>query len=277
MSPLLSINHLITSKQTIMSYNPHIESAIENGYDFKIGDYFSKGLEIFKKNPGGFLGYVVVFIVISLVTSFIPILGTLIGLVINPPLTIGMAIAAHKQEKSGSEDFGNFFKGFDHIAQLLVANIIMVLIYIVLAIPLIFIVGFSAIMAFASGDPEAIMESSAQIASMGLGLLVMFLIYLYVGISLRWTNYLIVFHKYDAVDAIKTSWKLVNKSWFMHLAFGVLAFLALIGGMIALFIGILFVIPIIAIADYAGYADVTGLNKKDDIIDEIGSFKDELV
>nr|HMU02299.1 hypothetical protein [Saprospiraceae bacterium] len=83
--------------------------------------------------------------------------------------------------------------------------------------------------------------------------------------------------KYDAVEAIKTSWKLVNKNWFMHLAFGVLAFLAMLGGMIALIIGILFVIPIVAIADYAGFADITGLNKKDDIIDEIGSFKDELV
>jgi len=260
-----------------MSYNPHIESAIENGYDFKIGDYFSKGFEIFKKNPGGYLGYVIVFIVISLITSFIPLLGTLIGVVINPALGVGIAIAAHKQEKTGSEDFGNFFKGFDFLAQLVVANIVMLVIYIMLAIPLIFIVGFSAITAFASGDSDAIMESYGQIASMGLGIFVMIIIFLYVGISLRWTNYLIVFHKYDAVEAIKTSWKLVNKSWFMHFAFGILAFLALIGGIIALIIGILFVFPIVAIADYAGFADITGLNKNNDIIDEIGSFKDELV
>lgn len=260
-----------------MSYNPHIESAIQNGYDFKIGDYFNNGLEIFKKNPGGYLGYVVVFFLISMVTGLITILGTLIGIVINPPLLVGFAIAAHKQEKSGSEEFGNFFKGFDHIAQLLVANIIMWLIYIVLTIPLVFIVGFSVIMAFATGDVDTIMESTSQIASMGLGFLIMFIVFTYVAVSLRWTNYLIVFHKYDAVEAIKTSWKLVNKNWFMHLAFGALAFLALLGGMIALIIGIIFVFPIVAIADYAGFADITGLNKKDDIIDEIGSFKDELV
>ena len=71
-----------------MSYNPHIESAIQNGYDFKIGDYFNNGLEIFKKNPGGYLGYVVVFFLISMVTGLIPILGTLIGIVINPPLLV---------------------------------------------------------------------------------------------------------------------------------------------------------------------------------------------
>lgn len=260
-----------------MSYNPHIESAIENGYEFKIGEYFSKGLEIFKKNPGGYLGYVVVFSLISMVANFIPILGSLIGIVLNPPLGVGFAIAAHKQEVSGSDEFGNFFRGFDYLAQLIVANIIMIIIYIVLAIPLIFIVGFSTIMAFASGDPEAIMESSSQLASMGIGFFVMFVIFLYVMISLRWTNYLIVFHNYDAVEAIKTSWKLINKRWFMHLAFGALAFLALLGGIIALIIGILFVIPIVAIADYAGFADITGLNKKDDVIDEIGSIKDELV
>jgi hypothetical protein len=260
-----------------MSYNSQIESAIQNGYDFKIGDYFNKGLEIFKKNPGGHLGYVLVFIVISSVTSFIPFLGTLIGVVINPPLGVGFAIAAHKQEKSGSDEFGNFFRGFDYIAQLLVANIIKMIVYVIIALPLVFILGFSLISAFMTGDVDSIMESSSQIASMGLGFFVIFFIYIYVAVSLRWTNYLIVFHKYDAVEAIKTSWKLVNKNWFAHLGFGVLAFLALMGGVIALIVGIIFVIPIVAIADYAGFADITGLNQDNDIIDEIGSISDDLV
>ena len=56
-----------------------------------------------------------------------------------------------------------------------------------------------------------------------------------------------------------------------------LAFLALMGGVIALIVGIIFVIPIVAIADYAGFADITGLNQDNDIIDEIGSISDDLV
>ncbi len=260
-----------------MGNNSHIASAIENGYDFKIGEYFSKGFEIFKKNPGGYLGFIVVFFLIYLVTNLIPLLGPLIGVVINPALGVGFAIAAYLQEKTGSEEFGNFFKGFDFLAQLLVANIIMIIIYVILAIPLIFIIGFSAIVAITSGDVDGVMDSFGQIASMGLGILFMMLLFFYVGMSLRWTSYLIVFHKYDAVEAIKTSWKLVNKNLIMHLAFGGLVILAMIGGIMALIIGIIFVIPIVAITDYVGFADITGLNRNNDIIDEIGSFKDDLV
>jgi uncharacterized membrane protein len=260
-----------------MSYNPHIESAIENGYEFKIGDYFNKGLEMFKKNPGGYLGFAVIFMLIYFVINLIPFIGSLINIAVSPALAVGFAIAVHKQEKLGSDDFGNFFKGFDYLAQLLVANIIITLIYVVLVIPLIFMVGFSVITALASGDAETIMESSEQIASMGLGFLVVFLLFVYVSLSLRWTFFLIVFHKYDAVEAIKTSWKLVNKSWLMHFVFMLLFFIAMFAGVLALIIGVIFVFPILMIADYAGYADITGLDRKDDIIDEIGSFKDEIV
>ena len=87
---------------------------------------------------------------------------------------------------------------------------------------------------------------------------------------MRCTNYRIVFHEYDAISAIKTIQALTNKKWIFHLGFALLAGLMLFAGVIALFVGIIFVIPIIFAADYAGYADVTGLNRNDDVIDEIG-------
>ncbi len=263
-----------------MSYNPHIESAIKNGYDFKIGDYFNKGLEIFKKNPGGYLGYVVVYILISTVIDFLPSYASFfINIIVGPSLICGFAIAAYKQEKFGSEEFGNFFRGFDFIAQLLVANIITYLMYFALLIPLILIVDFSVIfrLFLGFGDFNEIAELLEEVSRMGLIILIIGILFIYISISLRWTNYLIVFHKYDAVEAIKTSWKLVNKNWFMHFVFLLLFLLAMFAGLLALIIGLLFVFPILMLADYEGFADITGLNKKDDIIDEIGSFKDELV
>ncbi len=253
-----------------MKQNNQLSTAIENGYSFSSSDYFSKGLDIFKKNPGGYIGFIIVFSVISMISGLIPILGNIIGLVINPPLTIGMAIAAHKQETENNEDFGSFFKGFDHIVQLVIANFI-------IALPLIFTIGFPVIMEIMSGNPENILESFSQLANFGIGIIFLVLIYIYIGISLRWTNYFIVFYKYDAVEAIKTSWKLVNKNWFSHLGFAILAFLAMIGGLIALIIGIIFVVPIIAAADYAAFSDVTGLNSKVDAIDEIGNEGEYLV
>lgn len=253
-----------------MIHRSQIQNAILNNYSFNIGDYISKGIDIFKKNPGGYIGYTVLYFIISLIISFIPFLGFLIGIVINPSLTVGFAIAGHKQVSDNDLEFGNFFKGFDHIAQLIVANIIMSLIYLILALPLIIKLGFSFFTSMSSGDPGELLSNFELMQSFGVWFLIEFIIILYVAISMRWTFFLIVFHKYDAVEAIKTSWQLTNKKWFLHFLFLVVCGLLGLLGFIALFVGIIFAYPIIMLADYAGYADVSGLNNSEDVIDEIG-------
>ncbi|MFZ1750598.1 MAG: BPSS1780 family membrane protein [Saprospiraceae bacterium] len=251
-----------------------IERALASGYEFKPSSYISSGIDIFKKNPGGYLGFVVLFGIIYMIINFIPFLGMFIWIIIGPALGMGFAIAAHRQEKMNDLEFGNFFKGFDHIAQLIVANIILMIIFLIIALPLIFMLGFSFFSAMGSGDVEAINDFSSQMAGMGIWILVVALLFMYIAISLRWTNNLIVFHKYDAVSAIKTSWQLVHKNWFSHLVFMLLCLLLALGGLILLVIGLLFAYPIILVSDYAGYADVTGLLKSDSVIDEIGVDQD---
>ncbi|MEY3422435.1 MAG: hypothetical protein RIR48_2749 [Bacteroidota bacterium] len=254
-----------------MSGRNTIQQAIDYGYEFKIGDYFSRGFRIFKDNPGGFIGFAVLFFIITIVIQMIPLLGFLIAIVVSPPLSVGIAIASHKQEKDGDMAFGNFFKGFDYIGQLIVAYIIMLVVYLIIALPLIFMVGFELISSFASGDPETILESSQELAKMGIWFFVFAIIFTYLGVCMRWTNYLIVFHKYDAVSAIKTSWQLVNKRWIWHFLFLLLCGLIIIGGFLALLVGIVVAYPIILAADYAGYADVSGLNQGDAEIEELGA------
>jgi hypothetical protein len=45
----------------------------------------------------------------------------------------------------------------------------------------------------------------------------------------------------------------------------------MLAGFIALLVGIVAAYPIIMAADYAGYADITGLNQGDDDINELGT------
>ncbi|MBK8516980.1 MAG: hypothetical protein IPL55_12085 [Saprospiraceae bacterium] len=250
-----------------MENNQSIRQAIDNGYDFKIGSYISKGFELFKQNPGGYIGFAILFFIISLVINMIPLFGFVIAVIVTPPLSVGIAIAVHKQENDGSMEFGNFFKGFDYIGQLIVAYIIMLLIYTVIAIPLILILGINFFSTIASGDPEAIMASYQEVAKLGVWIFFIGALFVYVGICTRWTNYLIVFHKYDAVTAIKTSWQLVNKRWIMHFLFLLVCGLLILLGFVALLVGIVVAYPVVMAADYAGYVDITGLNINSDSID----------
>lgn len=90
-------------------------------------------------------------------------------------------------------------------------------------------------------------------------------------------QFLIVFHQYDAITAIKTSWQLTNKQWFSHFIFILLVGLVILGGIILLIVGVVLAYPIVMAADYAGYADVTRLNDNSDVLDEIGQNSEFLV
>lgn len=265
--------YLLKQKHIIMSLNPRVDSAITNGYEFKLGQYFSKGFEIFKKNPGGFIIFTIVSFLISAIISFIPFIGSIIGIFISPCLSVGNPIAAHLLEKKNDQEFGNFFKGFEHLGQLVVSYLLILVIIIVLFIPFLIVVGLNIVPALINADSDAIESIFSEIGSSSLiitTILLFLAVVIYVSVCIRWAYFFVVFHKYDAVEAIKASWKIVHKRWFAHFGFIIVAILMVLGGLIALIVGIVFVYPVIQAADYAAFAEITGLNKDDDAIDEIG-------
>jgi membrane-anchored glycerophosphoryl diester phosphodiesterase (GDPDase) len=258
-----------------MSNRQYIQNAIENGYDFKIGDYFSRGWEYFKLKPLEYVGYATLVIVITLVLSIIPIIGTIASLIISPALTVGALIFTNMLARNENPEFGNFFDGFKKLTPLLVAYLLTLVIYAIIFIPFLLIVGVSVISEFAAAgdDPEAMVDNFQTLASMGIWIFIFALILLYVAVSLRWVLHLVYFHQYDAVEAIKTSWKLTNKKWLHHLGFVLLGGFFMFLGALALVVGILVAIPFFYAADLAGYADVTGLNAEDEL-DNLGQTED---
>lgn len=249
--------------------NQNIENAIENGYDFRITDYFSKGWEYFKLRPLEYVGYIAVMFMITMFVNFIPVLGFIVSIIVSPALAVGVPIFTQRLSHDEPAEFSNFFDGFKKLTPLIVAYLLMLLIYFIVALPMIFMVGFSVFASLAEGDPESTLESVQALASMGIWLLLFALIFMYVAVSLRWVLLLVYFHNYDAVEAIKTSWRLTNKKWLAHLLFVLLGGFFIVIGALALVVGLLVAVPLYYAADYIGFEDVTGLNSGDSL-DEIG-------
>lgn len=246
-----------------MSNTKQIEEATEFGYEFRISHYFSKAFEFFKDRAGEFIGFTLVYIIISVVNSFIPVVGTLISLAITGPLSLGAMIFAHRMHTNQALEFSNFFDGFKKFTPVFATYILQVVIYLILAIPIFLIVGFDIIINYSSGDPEVFTDLMSTIsANTGLFFGV-FVVFIYVVTSLRWSLHLAYFHDYTPINAIKQSFYLVNKKWFHHLFFLFLCVLIICLGFLALLVGIIVAIPIIAIADYIGYSDITGLGKEE--------------
>jgi hypothetical protein len=86
-----------------------LDRLIADGYEFKLGSYFSQGWEIFQKYPLGFIGFGAIFFAIF---------HTVLGIFVTYPLLAGFSVVALKVARNEKHDFGDFFQGFRHFAPL---------------------------------------------------------------------------------------------------------------------------------------------------------------
>jgi len=202
-----------------------LTNALAGNYQFKMGDYINKGFDIFKKDPGLFIGFTLIYTVISAVLAFIPVIGTIANMAISAPLAAGFYIMADKVNKNEAHTFGDFFKGFDFFLPL-------------------FLVGFV-------GGIITV-----------LCLILLILPGIYIAVCYSFASMFVVFYKNEFWDALENSRKVITKNWWS--LFGFLIVLGLINllGLLCLGVGIFVTIPATACALYAAFDDIAGTSGK---------------
>ena len=127
-----------------MSNNtPHIKN---QKYSVNIEQYFSRGWEIFKQYPGGFIGFLLLTFVISIFFSFLAIsvknthgIVSIANFVLNPIFSAGYYIVALQIAKNRPIDFSDFFRGFNQFLQIflvyLIGNILIAIGFLFFIIP----------------------------------------------------------------------------------------------------------------------------------------------
>src|SRR5947208_553432 len=78
------------------NFDQKVSHLIANGYQFRIGDYLSAGHKILMRHLGSFIGYLLIFFIISIVLSVIPFAGSIINFIIGNALFMGFSIVARK-------------------------------------------------------------------------------------------------------------------------------------------------------------------------------------
>ncbi len=207
----------------------------EQMYDFRLGDYVSRGWDIFKENAGMMIGFVIVQGIISSVGGVIPFVGTFISMAISACMAGGFYLTCQKITKGESIEFGDFFKGFDHFKELFLGQIVMTLMVVI-------------------------------------GIICLVLPGIYLALAYGFMVPLIVLGKLPFWEAMETSRKIITKNWFMFFAMGFVYFGIILLGLLALGVGILVAAPVILCIQYAMYESIVGINVDvyQDQIDEIG-------
>lgn len=190
--------------------------------EIKSGDYFRAGWEIFKKFPGGFIGYFIITLVITFALNSVPKIGGLITFVIAVPLHAGFFVVSAKLLKDQVPEFGDFFSGFKFFPQLallgIVSSIIILLGFICLIVP-------------------------------GI----------YLAVGYAFALMLVLDRGLDFWPAMETSRRSVQTGWFKIFGLFLLLLLLNLAGILALGVGLLVTAPLSHCILTVAYDDIFGI------------------
>lgn len=238
-----------------------VEKVIREGYSFDLGGYIGRGFEIFKKNIGLFIAFIVVYVLLTVGLSFVPIVGQLASsLIVGPCLVAGFYITARKTDDNQPTEFNDFFKGFDFLSQLLVMSLIQILIFIVAAIPFIALLLTSGILE--GNEPSGGFFFIALLAVIP---------FIYLGVAWSFAPMLIVFYEMKAWPALEASRKIISQKWFSFFGFQIVLGLIVMAGILALVVGMLAAIPTVMCAIFAAFRDIVGMpnDGEQDVLDHL--------
>lgn len=281
-----------------MNYNAtdRVEEILEEGYSVRIGDYLRRGYEIFRQNAGGYIGFLLLTMLITTTAQIIPLVGIIIStLILSPALMLGNYLVANKIASGQRTEFNEFFKGFEHIGQLAAYTLVFLLFMLLIFSPLLYSAYNSGIFEWYSQvltDPTNPPTDLPDFSGSFFGMFGLVMIpYLYLALSYIFTPMYIGIYKMGFWEAMETSRKVVGKNWFgifgLSLAFvGVVMLIAITGGLLvglgsfahwsiagllgfALAVFIICISPVFYTTLYAAFEDIMQLNTNNDPQDEL--------
>ncbi len=169
--------------------------------------WFSCGWYLFKQDFGTWLIMFIFLIVLSILLSFIPFIGSLSLMIISPALMAGFMFAASELDNGNKIEIGYLFQGFrdkERMNKLLILGGIYLLAQVLLLGVMVALVGGSAWMSSSQAaniDPAAMMTSG-----MGLSMLVALFFTFAITLGFIYATPLVMLDNMAPVDSIKASY-----------------------------------------------------------------------
>lgn len=210
-----------------------------------------RGWEMFKQAPGAWIGLSVVYLIIMIVLSLIPILGAL-ALNLLMPVFIGGIMLGCKALDNGEElSISHLFAGFSNNA----GNLVLIGVIYLVGVIAVSIVVFAVAAVMGIGAAAAGAGNLAFIPMLIAALFAMLLI-IPLAMAVWFAPALVIFHEVAPFEAMKASFFTSIKNFVPFLIYGLVFFVLAIIASIPLFLGWLVLIPVMMASMYAGYRDM---------------------
>jgi hypothetical protein len=219
-------------------------------------DWIVSGFESFKKDPGIWIALVVLWLVGFAVLNFMPVIGSLAGMLLTQVVLGGVMLGCRDLENGQKLQIEHLLAGFKEDAgRLVVLGVLAAVGWIVVLIIPAVIIGGGGAMAVLGGHAGGL-----GLAAMGFSFMLAALVGLALSVPLYMAIWyapaLIVFHQMAPVDALKASFGACLKNMVPFLIYGVILLALSVVAAIPFGLGFLVLAPVILASIYTSYRDI---------------------
>jgi uncharacterized membrane protein len=216
---------------------------------------------LFKQAPWAWIGALLLFYLIVIVVSLVPLVGGLATTVLGPMFTAGLMLGAQAQDRGEGFSVGRLFAGFSaRPGPLALVGVVYLglalLIGLVVGLLFILMVGGSGMMAPGATMPPEQFEIMAAGPSFLLPVLIALLLGIPLAMAMFFAPALVALDAMPVMQSFKLSFMGCLKNILPFLVFGLIALVLFFVGAIPFFLGWLVVVPVLTLAVYTAYRDI---------------------
>lgn len=224
--------------------------------------WISRGFWHFKQNPLAWILALVVWVVLSVILSLVPFIGSLVITLVSPVILAGLMLGCASQEQGDDFEISHLFAGFSSsVGQLVLVGLLYLVGLVVVTVVMTMIGG--GVMFGMLGGMEGMQNSdpNALQSAMGVGsVILLMLVALGLSIPLMMAYWfapaLIAMEGLSALAAMKLSFAGCLKNVLPFLLYGVIGLLLFFIGAIPVGLGLLVVMPVMGASMYTAYRDI---------------------
>jgi uncharacterized membrane protein len=217
--------------------------------------WYTQGWDLFRRQPGVWIGVFIAMFVILLLVALIPLLGAIANTLLWVVLLAGLMIGCRALAEGGNLEFGHLFAGFrERFGTLIGVGAIAFGISLVVGILVAVVMGVGMFTLFGGGPGPG--ATPAALMAMALPVLVMTALLLPLFMALWFAPALVVFHERSPVEAMKESFSGCLKNIVPFLVYGLVGLVFAILASIPVGLGWLVLGPVLIGSLYASYRDI---------------------
>ena len=217
-------------------------------------EWLKQGWQLFVKNPGIWIAIAVILLVVVVVLSFVPVVGTLAANFLMPVFAGGILLGCKSLKDGGDIAIDNLFAGFKQNTGNLIMVGVFYLVGMVIVTALVFVIGGGA--AVTGGMIGHGPGMGMAVGGFFIAMLVMLALMVPLAMAVWFAPALVVFRNVAPLDAMKASFSVCLKNIVPFLVYGVILFVLCVLAMIPFGLGMLIMVPVMMGSVYASYVEI---------------------